>query len=66
VKLNGWQSQNGVWYYYENSGSANAYKTTGWKEISGSWYYFGSDGAMYQNTVTPDGYAVDSNGVWIK
>ncbi len=28
----------------------------------GKSYYFGSDGAMYVNTVTPDGIKVDSNG----
>lgn len=32
--------------------------TAPWKVI----VYFGSDGAMYANTITPDGIKVDSNG----
>ena len=65
----GWikNSNNNKWYYYENNQQANSTnRATGWKQISGSWYYFGQDGAMYQNTVTPDGYYVDSNGAWVK
>ena len=55
------------WYFYENANSPSESKaSTGWKEISGSWYYFGSDGSMYQNTTTPDGYYVGSNGAWVK
>lgn len=55
------------WYYYEKNNSSNGSKgATGWKKISGSWYYFGQDGAMYQNTTTPDGYYVDASGAWVK
>ena len=31
---------------------------------AGAWYYVGADGAMLTNTVTPDGYTVDADGVW--
>ena len=34
VKLNGWQNQNGVWYYYENS-----IPHKGWLADGGLWYY---------------------------
>ena len=27
-------------------------------------YYFGSDGYLLENTLTPDGYTVDSDGAW--
>lgn len=37
----------------------------GWKKIQGAWHYFGPDGAMYENTVTPDGYRVGVDGKWI-
>ncbi|MDY2713475.1 MAG: hypothetical protein SOV73_09145 [Candidatus Faecivivens sp.] len=35
-----------------------------WNYIGGKWYYFGTDGAMLSDTMTPDGYTIDSNGVW--
>lgn len=45
--------------------------SVGWKEIEGNWYYFsdvhdGHYGKLLKNTVTPDGYSVNENGVWIK
>lgn len=67
-KVEGWNknTKDNKWYYYENDSVTNiSKKSTGWKEIGGSWYYFGTDGAMYQNTTTPDGYFVDANGVWV-
>ncbi len=30
------------------------------------WYYLGYDFAMLQDTTTPDGYQVGSDGAWIK
>lgn len=33
---------------------------------SGLWYYMGADGYMLTNTITPDGYAVNADGVWIQ
>ncbi len=58
VVQNGWVSQDGKWYYYENgimvSGS--------WKTIDGKSYYFGNDGAMFVNIVTPDGRYVGNDG----
>ena len=42
---------------------------TGWKNIENKWYYFevvpgASQGRLYRSTVTPDGHAVDADGVW--
>lgn len=44
---------------------------TGWKNVDGKWYFFEpvsgrNKGHLFVNTVTPDGYKVDSNGVWIE
>ena len=38
----------------------------GWYEIQGKWYYFTADGSMLENSVTPDGYFVGSDGAWIQ
>lgn len=43
----------------------NGYMITGWKEINGNWYCFNEKGEMLSNTITPDGYHVDENGVYI-
>ena len=38
---NGWDSENGKWYYYEDG-----VMVTGWKKISGIWFYFNAGGDM--------------------
>ena len=42
-----------------------------WQYISNKWYYFndisdGTRGKLLVNTVTPDGYQVGEDGVWIQ
>ncbi len=54
-----WKLQNGYWIYKYDDG---AYAKDGWRRISGEWYYFNSNGRLLTNTITPDGYIVDSNG----
>ena len=44
---------------------------TGWVLIDGKWHYFhptsdGRKGILYVGRLTPDGYYVDENGVWIQ
>ena len=51
----------GTWYYCDPSGAMK----TGWIHLDSGWYYLNSSGEMLANTTTPDGYYVDSNGVWI-
>lgn len=60
--VNGWREFPGnVWYYFRSSGAkAQNY----WVETNNKWYYLGSNGVMVRNTVTPDGYPVNSDGVW--
>ena len=63
-----WIKDNKGWWYKYNKGWWPAAK---WQEIDGKWYYFArfgegrSTGEMYQSETTPDGYKVDSNGVFI-
>lgn len=59
--LTGWQLVNGNWYYMNQSGEM----LSGWQKIEGIWYYLNQSGEMLKNTVTPDGYKVDSAGKWV-
>ena len=63
----GWVKDSvGNMYFFETANTADVGKmTTGWKSVNGSYYYFGADGKMMTNGVTPDGYYVGANGVWI-
>ena len=57
----GWLRENNQWYYLATSGEMK----TGWIKDGNQWYYSNSNGELLINTVTPDGYTVDSNGVWL-
>ena len=57
----GWIQDKTLWYYLSPSGSMK----TGWVESNGRWYYMGEDGKMLTNVITPDGYILDRNGVWV-
>lgn len=58
----GWLKDGGKWYYLAQSG---AMYSSRWVKSSGKWYYLGQDGVMLTSCVTPDGYTVDKNGVWV-
>ena len=70
----GWLDMGAGKYYLDPATGA---MRTGWVSIDGKWYYFNPVssngeagkkplGELYQNTVTPDGFTVDENGVWIQ
>lgn len=68
--MDGWIYWNGQ-YYYLNPLSNGWYgkMKVGWQQIDGKWYYFEPNagknkGHLYKNTITPDGYKVNENGVW--
>ena len=54
----GWVKLINSWYYLGADGAMR----TGWIESNGNSYYLDSDGVLLQNTTTPDGQKVDSNG----
>ena len=57
-----WEQDVMGWWYLEDDGS---FARDGWKEIDGKQYYFDSQGHMLQDTITPDGYKVGSDGAKI-
>ena len=66
----GWVDVNGSKYYlFPNSDGWKGRMLTGWQWIDGNCYYLDSqgqnEGALYRNTTTPDGYAVDAEGRWV-
>ncbi len=58
----GWVDIQNKWYYLNDDGSM----AVGWIKIADKWYYLNADGKMAANTMTPDGYKVDEDGVWIQ
>ena len=49
----------GDWYHFNNLG----YASSGWEEIGGNWYYLDTVYGVLFDTVTPDGYYVDEDGI---
>lgn len=60
--VTGWKMVNGKWYWMEQNGEM----ITGWKWIGDKCYCFSGDGSLYIDTITPDGYKVNSMGEWIQ
>lgn len=59
-----WRQDNVGWWVERSNGT---YLIDEWYyyPTNGLWYYMGADGYMVTNTVTPDGYTVNADGVWI-
>ena len=58
----GWEKTDDGSLYYVNADGQMVENQ--WINIGGTYYYAGNGGAILKNTTTPDGYYVDSNGVW--
>ena len=58
---NEWKETDGTWSYLDGNG----YAKMGWFSVDGLWYYADADGTLLVNTVTPDGYHVNTDGVWV-
>lgn len=59
----GWVQTETGWWWRNADGS---YPVNTWQEIGGKYYYFDGNGYMLSNTITPDGYYVNADGVWIE
>lgn len=60
----GWWEIGGLWYFFDENGVMAASRWIRSASDPSAWYYVGPNGDMLVNTVTPDGYTVDANGVW--
>ena len=58
-----WVLYKNKWYFLGENGYMYYSKWCLWKN---KYYYLGADGAMLTDCITPDGYRVDKDGVWIK
>lgn len=56
-----WILDKGTWYYL---GAGGVMAANSWLLYKNEWYYLKSDGAMAVNELTPDGYQINSDGVW--
>ncbi len=63
VMKTGWLQLGGTWYFLNADGAM----ANGWVQgADGKWYYLQQDGRMAVDMTTPDGYYVDSDGVWVQ
>lgn len=58
-----WKQIKGVWYYLNNSGLC---VQNGWVYTNGNYYYCGPSGELWTSRWTPDGYWVNSQGIWVR
>ncbi len=59
----GWESVDDRWKYKQEDGT---YVTNAWVQDNGNWYYFNEDSLMVTEQETPDGYYVNSDGIWVR
>lgn len=58
-----WKQIKGVWYYLNDSGLC---VQNGWVYTGGNYYYCGPSGELWTSRWTPDGYWVNSQGIWVR
>jgi len=71
--ITGWKQIDGRWYFFNPiSDGSKGSMLIGWQWVDGYCYYlegnlhsYYPEGAMYENTRTPDGFQVNSSGAWI-
>ncbi|MDO4961164.1 MAG: InlB B-repeat-containing protein [Eubacteriales bacterium] len=73
----GWYTDSVGSTFYLNTTSDNTLgeMAIGWRKIDGRWHFFedgsgssleSSLGVMHRSDITPDGYKVDADGVWVE
>ena len=65
--VTGWKQIDGKWYYFNPTPFGETWTLDHSQSV---WRFNGNTvrpfGSMYQNEMTPDGYYVDENGVWVQ
>ncbi len=56
-----WLENKGKWYFFDQEG----YMKKGWVLWKEKWYYLSENGDMLVDTITPDGYNVNKDGVYV-
>ena len=56
-----WLENKGKWYFFDQEG----YMKKGWVLWKEKWYYLSENGDMLVDTMTPDGFKVDKDGVYL-
>ena len=51
-------------YFLDTNGKELGRMARGWTRINGNYYYFNNNGVLQKDTITPDGFKVDANGMW--
>ena len=51
-------------YFLQTNDTELGRMARGWKKIGNDYYYFNMNGILLRDTVTPDGFHVDSDGKW--
>ena len=63
--VTGWYIDvNGDVYYLETNSKELGRMARGWTKINNEYYYFNDNGVLLKDTITPDGFSVDSFGKW--
>lgn len=61
LMVTGWQRADGKWYLFAADGSM----LINWQYVNDWWYFMDQSGALLTGTITPDGYQVNADGVWV-
>jgi len=59
-----WENTNNIWKFKLKSGEFLKYSWIQSASNDNFYYYLDYDGVMLTNTITPDGYMVDADGIW--
>ncbi len=57
-----WIYNSNEWYYLNERG----YRHSGWLRWNNDWYYLDEQGRLLKDAETPDGYRVDTRGIWVE
>lgn len=73
IMSRGWHTDpdGSAYFLHDKADGTQGYMYTGWHQIDGKWFCFntvsnGLRGAVFRNEITPDGWKVNAEGVWVE